>query len=267
MVAALISTSPVERGLTALLAVNVVVALRRQDSRLRPLLWAMAISSGLAMLLSGLLSHSGAHVLVRIPHALPLVGGPVTLEALVYGLDSGLGIAAAVLVIAPLSQVLRPQEIVDAMPAALQRTAALIGAALNLVPGMGRSAIAIAEAQRMRGDGRGGLRLWRQVAVPVVLSALEDSLTLAEAMESRGFGSRRRTRYSAGGSTAGDVVVLGASLVAALLLVASRLLGSLPDWYPYPALGAPEVALLPLLALALLTAPLLAWRTSSTSPR
>lgn len=267
MVAALISTSPVERGLTALVAANVVVALRRQDSRLRPLLWAMALSSGFAVLLNGLLSHSGAHGLVEIPRALPLVGGPITLEALVYGLDSGLGIVAAVLVIAPLSQVLRAQEIVDAMPAPLQRTAALIGAALNLVPGMGHNAVAIAEAQRMRGDGRGGLRLWRHVAVPVVLSALEDSLTLAEAMESRGFGSGRRTRYSVDISTAGDVAVLCASLAAALLLVASRQLGSLPDWYPYPALGAPDIALLPLLALALLTTPLLAWRTSSTSPR
>ena len=46
----------------------------------------------------------------------PLVGGPWTVEAVLFGIASGLAIAAAVLAMAPLSLLLQPHEVVDALP-------------------------------------------------------------------------------------------------------------------------------------------------------
>jgi hypothetical protein len=44
--------------------------------------------------------------------------------------------------------------------------------------------------------------------------------------------------------------------------VVARVSSSLPDWYPFPTLTVPPVAVLPLAACTLLPAPLVAWRRS-----
>ena len=94
---------------------------------------------------------------------------------------------------------LQPHALVDALPGALARTGAAIGTALNLIPGIARSATEIRDAQRMRGWRPRRVREWPDLAVPVVLTALEGSITLAEAMEARGYGSGARTHYTRAG--------------------------------------------------------------------
>jgi energy-coupling factor transport system permease protein len=262
LVVVLTSTNPVYRVLVLLVALNVLVALRRPEVRLRRLLVAMAAAAAIAAVLNTLLSHTGAHELFMIPEQIPGLGGPVTAESVLYGLDVALGLAAAVLAIAPLNVVLHPHDLIDAFPAVLQRTAALTGAALNLVPAVARNAVAISEAQRMRGSGGTRLRDWHAVAAPVVLSALDDSLQVAEAMEARGFGSGPRSRYRTTRIAAADAVVIACSLAAAALVVVARSSGALTDWYPFPAVTPPAVDMVPVVACLLLAAPLVAWRRS-----
>jgi energy-coupling factor transport system permease protein len=262
LVVVLTSTNPVYRALVLLIALNVLLSLRRADAAMRPLLVATAVAVVLATLLNTVLSHTGNHVIVTIPGALPGIGGPITVEAVVYGVDVALGIAAAVLSVAPLSRVLHPHELLDAFPAPLQRTAALTGSAINLVPAVMRNAVAISEAQRMRGVAGTRLRDWHAVAAPVLLSALDESMQLAEAMEARGFGSGPRTRFATVRMDAAAWLVVVCSLAAIVVTVVARLSGSLPDWYPFPTVAVPQVAVLPLVACILLTAPLVAWRRS-----
>jgi energy-coupling factor transport system permease protein len=262
LVVVLTSTNPVYRALVLLVAINVLVSLRRTDATLRPLFITVGAAGILAVLLNAALSHTGAHVLFTVPDQLPVLGGPVTAEALLYGVDVALSIAAAVLAIAPLSRVLYPHDLIDAFPRQLQRTAALTGAALNLVPAVARNAVAINEAQRMRGSGGARLRDWHAVAAPVVLSALDDSLQLAEAMDARGFGSGRRTRYVTTRAGLAGAAVIACALAAAALTVVAHLTGGLPDWYPFPVATMPTVAAMPVLACLLLAAPLVAWHRS-----
>ena len=103
--------------------------------------------------------------------------------------------------------------------AALARTGAAIGTALNLIPGIARSATEIRDAQRMRGWRSRRVREWPDLAVPVVLTALEGSITLAEAMEARGYGSGVRTHY-----TEEVVAPRRTSLVAVVAVVAAAAL-------------------------------------------
>jgi energy-coupling factor transport system permease protein len=261
LIVVLTSTNPVYRALVLLIAVNMLVALGRRDAQSRPLFLAVGVAAIVAAVLNAVLSHTGAHVLFTVPD-LPGIGGSVTLESVLYGLDVGLGIAAAVLAIAPLSQVLYAHDLVDAFPSALQRTAALVGAAINLVPAVARNAVGISEAQRMRGSSGARLRDWHAIAAPVVLSALDDSLQLAEAMDARGFGSGPRTRYAAARVGLSGAAVIVCALGAAAMVVAARVSGSLADWYPFPVATVPPVTLVPVLACLLLTAPLVAWRRS-----
>jgi energy-coupling factor transport system permease protein len=262
LVVVLTSTNPVYRVLVLLVALNVLLTLRRPDAALRPMFIAVAAGGAVAMVVSALLSHTGAHVLVQIPSQVPGIGGAITAEAVIYGLDVALGLAAAVMAVAPLSRVLHPHALLDAFPRSLQRTAALTGAALNLVPAVARSAVAINEAQRMRGGGGTRVRDWHAVAAPVVLSALDESLQLAEAMEARGFGAAPRTRYHTTRATASSAFVVACSIAAVLLVAAARATGGLADWFPFPVATLPDVTVLPVVACVLLAVPLVAWHRS-----
>src|SRR5205807_6062624 len=124
----------------------------------RPLLIAMATAGGGAVGLNLLLSHTGATALVTLPAQVPLLGGPVTLESGFFGADTGLGIAACVLAVAPLAWQLEPVELLDAVPRHLESIGAALATTLALAPGLARSYRAVVEAQTMRGWKPRGLR-------------------------------------------------------------------------------------------------------------
>ncbi len=257
---ALATGNPVYRVLVLLCALNVVMALRRPGVSLRGLLIALGVAAAIAVATTTLASHTGGHAFLVLPSGIPVIGGPLTLEAALFGLSTGIGIAAAVLAAAPLSLVVEPHALVDALPAALARTGAAIGTALNLIPGIARSATEILDAQRMRGWRSRRVREWPDLAVPVVLTALEGSITLAEAMEARGYGSGARTHYTEEAWHRGDVVVAVVAVVAAALFVALRIAGLISDWYPFPDVTVPPVSIAGIACCIALGAPLLVWR-------
>ena len=261
LVIALSTSNPIYRGMVLLCALNLLLARGRRGSGPRLLLAGIGIAALVATLVTLLLSHTGAHVLLRLPGAIPAIGGPLTLEALVYGLATGLGIAAAMLAVAPLTLVSQPHELVDALPPALARTGAAIGAALNLIPGTVRSAAEIRDAQWMRGWRARRVVDWPAVAVPVVLTAIEGSLTLAEAMESRAYGAVARTHFGVEAWTGFDALVSVTALLAAAAFLGLTLSGAAPGWFPFPVLTAPAVSVPAVLCCALLVLPSLRVRS------
>ena len=241
LVIALSTSNPAYRVLVLLAALNFLVAQRRADVRLAPPLLAMAVAAVVAVLISGLFSHSGAHVLLMLPAALPGLGGAITIESLAYGVGTGLGLAAAVAAAAPLSMVAAASDLVDALPRWLSRTGAAVATAVGMIPGIARSFTAVREAQQCRGVRLGGLRGLRHILVPVTLTALEQSLQTAEAMDARAFGSGPRSNAFPSPWAMSDSVVILASLVAAGVFVAMRLAGAAPDWTAFPSLTLPPV--------------------------
>ena len=238
---ALSTDNPVYRGLVALVALNVVLAWLPPGRRLRPLIVAMTVAAAFAALINLLAGHTGADVFARVPEGLPLIGGPLTLESLAFGGAIGLGLVAALLSVAPLSLVLEPHDVVDAMPAVLERTGIAVATSLNLVSGFGRTFTEVRDAQRMRGWKPGGLRSWNEVLVPVVLTAIEDSVLLAESMEARAFGAGRRTSYATARFGRREAAVAGTALAAAGIFVGLRVAGVPLDWYPYPTISLPPI--------------------------
>jgi energy-coupling factor transport system permease protein len=257
---ALASGNPVYRVLVLLCAINVLVALRRPDVSLRGLTIALVVAGLIATTVTTLASHTGHHAFLVLPAGIPVLGGPLTIEAAFFGVSTGLGIAAAVLAAAPLSLVLMPNSLVDALPSALARTGAAIGTALNLIPGIARSAGEIRDAQRMRGWRPRRIREWPDLAVPVVLTALEGSITLAEAMEARGYGSGTRTHYSDMVWRRADVAVCVVAPAAALAFVLLRVTGAIVDWYPFPDVSVPPISALGATCCLALAIPALVWR-------
>jgi energy-coupling factor transport system permease protein len=257
---ALATGNPVYRVLVLLCALNVLVALRRPEVSLRGLGIALVVAGLIAIAVTTLASHTGDHAFLVLPPAIPVLGGVLTVEAVFFGASTGVGIAAAVLSAAPLSLVLMPNSLVDALPSALARTGAAIGTALNLIPGIARSATEIRDAQRMRGWRPRRVREWPDLAVPVVLTALESSITLAEAMEARGYGSGARTHYGAVVWGWSDIAVCVVAPAAAIAFVALRLVGVIGDWYPFPDITVPPVNGFGVACCLALALPALVWR-------
>lgn len=261
----LASNNPVYRGIVALVALDVLLVLTPPSRPLRPLLLAIPVFGALAVGFNVLLSHTGAHVLVALPADWPLVGGPLTIESGAYGLTVALGIAGAVLAVAPISVVLETHQLLDALPHGLERSALVMASALNLAPGIGRSAMAIQDAERLRGWRPRGPRSWADVLVPTMLSAIEDAVALAEAMEARAYGTQARSRYAPGRWRLRDTLVVVAAGIAVALFFAGRLSGGALDWQPYPTLTAPSIDLVLVGACLLLLAPVVRWPWSVSS--
>ena len=255
LVMALATGNPVYRAIVLLCGLSLVVARGRRGPGVRALMIGIGIAALTAAVLTLLLSHTGTHILVRLPGGIPAVGGALTLEALVFGLATGLGIAAAMLSVAPLTLVCAPHDLVDALPPALARTGAAVGAALNLIPATLRSAGEIRDAQRMRGWRARRVTDWPAVAVPVVLTAIESSLTLAEAMESRAYGGGARTHWDAMRWQPLDTLVAALAGLAGALFLVLAVSGAAPGWYPFPSLAAPPVSLPATLCCASLILP------------
>ena len=249
---ALIGTDPVAQLVVLLAAWTLLARRRMPDRRLRPLALGLGALAGVTVVVNGLLDHTGATVVVTVPGWVPLVGGTVTAEAFAEGSAIALGLAAAVSVAAALSLVLEPTDVVDALPRPLHRTGAALGAALNLVPATAASFTAVRDAQRLRGWKADGPRALVDLAVPVLLGAIERSVQLAESMEARAFGTGRRTSAAdpdrSGRCTAMAVVAVAA--VAAV--VAARAAGAGGSWYPYPTPSVPAVGAGPLIPAVLL---------------
>jgi energy-coupling factor transport system permease protein len=260
LVVALGSTNPFYRGLVALAALALLLSGRLPGARLRPLLTLLAAGWAIAIPLNALLSHLGDDVLFTVPTAIPVLGGPITLEAVAFGANAGLGIVAAALAVAPLSLCVAGHDLVNALPSVLARTGAAVSASLNLVPGVARSYTAIREGQQFRGWRPGGPAAWGEVLVPTLLTALEDSVQLAEAMESRAYGSGRRTSFTSLRWERSDTLVAAGAGVAGAGVLVARGFGLAADWHPYPTLVPPAVDAIPLALCLLLFIPVLRWR-------
>ncbi|MBC7236145.1 MAG: energy-coupling factor transporter transmembrane protein EcfT, partial [Chloroflexi bacterium] len=123
------------------------------------------------------------------PSWLPLVGGVITLEAAIYGLLNGLILTLIFAGFAVFNEVSPAHELVRLVPRAFHETGVVLSIALTFVPQTMRNLQRIREAQAVRGHRLKGLSDWLPIVIPLLVSGLERSMGLAEAMVARGYGA------------------------------------------------------------------------------
>lgn len=190
------------------------------------------------MLLDG---QHGAHVLFTLPE-LPLpdaaagirIGGPVSLEGILAAFYDGLRLATLLICLGAANVLANPKRLLKSLPGALYEIGSAVTVALTVAPQLVESALRVRAARRLRG-GAGRRTKWvEQVVIPVMTDALDRSLLLASAMDSRGYG---RT----GGVTVGARRVSGALVLSGLLGICVGTYGLLDSSSPR-ALGGPLLA-------------------------
>jgi energy-coupling factor transport system permease protein len=142
----------------------------------------------LSLVLNMLFSHSGRTVLLRLPPEVPYIGGPITLEAALYGLTTGLTIVALLLIMMAFNAAVEPMQLLRYLPSALYSAGLVLSIALTFAPQTKRALDEIREAQQVRGHRPRGLRDLPPLVVPLITTGLENAMGLAEAMAARGFG-------------------------------------------------------------------------------
>ncbi len=178
-----------------------VVAARRTDAPwsrsygafLRLGLAVLAVRLVFAVLLGSPIP--GSHVLLDLPR-LPLpgwaqgvrIGGRVTLEALLFALYDGLRLATLLICVGAANALASPARLLRILPAALYEAGVAAVVAMSFAPNLLTDVERLRAARRLRGRRDRGLRAVLSVGLPVLESALERSVALAAAMETRGFG-------------------------------------------------------------------------------
>ena len=167
---------------------------------------------------------SGNHVLATIPRRIPLLHGDLTLNALVYGLLGALAGISLVLVGATVAASLDWATIVRLLPPGLMPIAVAGSVAFAFLPQTVRAFADIREAQAARGHRVRGARDLVPLVAPLLAGGLERALTLAESLESRGFGApidpETTPSILTGAATA---VGLSAGVAGAYLFAVSRI--------------------------------------------
>ena len=183
--------------------------------------------------------HVGGTVLWRLPGHWPLVGGPGTAEAAVYGLTNGLMLLTLLIIFITFNRIITASDLVQLTPRAFHNLGLVLLIALTYVPETRRHWDKIRAAQAIRGQTLQGWRDWRAVLLPLLVGGMERALALAEAMVARGYGATAPTAQPAlvqgllllglGGAFAGWLltfwvgwpgwVLLGSGVITLLLLV------------------------------------------------
>ncbi|MFD7396866.1 energy-coupling factor transporter transmembrane component T [Streptomyces virginiae] len=185
------------------------------------------------------------HFLFSLPH-IPTpdwyagiqLGGPVSLEALLSAATDGLRLACMLCCIGAANTLANPKRALRVLPGALYELGVAVTVSLSVAPQLVQSVQRVHRAKRLRAGRSKGLRALRGIIVPVLEDALERSLRLAAAMDSRGYGragtATRRSRRLTGALMLLGMCGLCAGAYGLLDATAPKLLG-------LPAMGAGAV--------------------------
>jgi energy-coupling factor transport system permease protein len=224
VVAARKSTAPWARSYVAFLKLSLVLIVVR-------ILFQALLSTGA----------QGPTILFTLP-SLPMpegsglkLGGEVSLEAILRAFYEGLQLATILCCVGAANALGSARRLLRYVPGALYEIGVACVIALTFAPQLVTDATRVRAAHRLRGHGTRGLGSLKRLAMPVLEGALERSVDLAAAMDSRGYG--RTTDESRVSRRVTGVLVFG-GLLGVCVGIYGLLDGTASVWLGMPMLLA-----------------------------
>ncbi|HWS56915.1 MAG TPA: CbiQ family ECF transporter T component [Actinotalea sp.] len=162
------------------------------------------------------------------------LGGPVTLEAVLFTISDAGRLAAMLICVGAANALANPRRALRSVPPALHELSVAVVIALSVAPQLIESGFRVRRARRLRGGVSRGWRAVTAIIIPVLEDAIDRSMMLAAGMEARGYGRTHDQLRVGRGTTS--------LLVGALMLIT---LGS------FVLLGVPDAGRWGAAALAL----------------
>ncbi len=179
-----------------------------------------------------LISHNGATVLFVLNDE------PVTLEALLYGINSAAMITGVLYWFRSFTQIMTSEKVLRVAGAVSPKLSLVLSMSLRAVPMFARRAKQVSDAQKAMGlysddniidDLRGRMRVFSIIAT----WALENGIITADSMTARGYGTGRRTQLRRFRFTAADAVFTLVTLALLGVCAAALTSGALSfSFYP-----------------------------------
>jgi energy-coupling factor transport system permease protein len=183
--AVLILASPLVLGtlILAVLAAGAGAGVGRQLARS---LRTIAVVVVPIVVINVLVSRDGLTVFARLGDLGPFGQGDLTVEALVYGGWVAMKVALVMLVTTLAWLAIDPDELMRIVRAFSFRAALTASLALRMIPLLAADASRLAEAQRTRPEGPGGVRARVLLLGAVVAGSLDRAMDVAATLEVRG---------------------------------------------------------------------------------
>lgn len=228
MLPALVGRNPLV--LAELLAIVVIVHIVWSSAgTFTSVRWFVRIAAAFtlaAVLFNVVTVHAGESAFARLPESWPVIGGPLTLNALAYGVTSGIALFTLVLIGTTAGSLLNWMDLFHVLPHRLAPIAVAGSVAWTFLPQTAVAFGQIRESQEMRGHRIRGVGTVLPLIVPLLAGALERALATAEALEARGFGASaprpKAKRPGSGGSAIAMIVALLLLLSGAAGMLAGR---------------------------------------------
>lgn len=159
------------------------------------------------------------------------LGGDVMLESVLIALFDGLRLATILICIGAANSLASPSRLLKSLPAALYEIGVSVVVALTFTPQLITDVTRVQSARRLRGRPTRGVKAIAGAAMPVLEGALEHSVALAAAMDSRGYGRRAgipvATRRTSGGLLVAGLIAACVGVYALVAADTSAVVGVL----------------------------------------
>lgn len=201
----------------------------RKDKRIH--LLSVAVILGCAVI-NPLFSHNGKTAVMVINN------NPVTLEAFVFGLTTGVIAASVFYWFSTFSDVMTSDKIIYTVGKASPKAALILTMSLRFIPLFIDRSKKINNAQKAMGIYRDETVISRFRGIARVFSAMvtyavENMIITAESMEARGYTGSKRRPYSLFGFIPRDFAVLSVSAVLSAFIIFLQASGRIDFWF-YP---------------------------------
>jgi energy-coupling factor transport system permease protein len=143
----------------------------------------------LSTVINLLFTHTGNNVLFALPNNWLLIGGKFTVESIVYGAINGLVIGALYILFNIFNMALSIKQITRLIPRAFHPLTLVVTISLTFFPSVQERTRQIREAQMIRGNPMKKVSDWLPVVIPLLVTSLENAISLSESMTARGFQS------------------------------------------------------------------------------
>lgn len=158
------------------------------------------------------------------------VAGTVMAEPLLAAFYDGLRLAAILIAVGAASSLASPTRLLKSVPAAVYEIGVSVVVAMTFLPQLVADLHRVRANRRLRGRSESGVRGFGAAAMPVLHGAMDRSITLAAAMDSRGYG--RSGDRSVGERRWSAIALMGGSILLLVGLYGLLGTGTTTWWGP-----------------------------------